>query len=149
MIIRPAVERDQADIIALVQSERLNPHGLAWPNFLLAADAEHLVGAVQLRQHSDGTRELGSLVVRPDARGQGLAARLIDVLLAAHRERVFMITGAAFASRYQRWGFRRISAMAAPFAIRRNYFAGLVFGGANSLLRLRRVRPLAVLMREA
>lgn len=149
MIIRPATPQDQAAILGLVHSERLNPHHLYWPYFWLAADSERLLGAVQLRAHADGSRELGSLVVRQDARGKGIAAQLIDALLAAHPERVFMITGARFAAYYRRrWGFQRIAAAAAPFTIGRNYAAGLLFGGANALLRLRPVQRLVVLVRH-
>jgi hypothetical protein len=40
IVIRRAIEADQTAIRALVRSERLNPNGLHWPNFWLAAGAE-------------------------------------------------------------------------------------------------------------
>ena len=78
--IRPATNQDQLAIRALVRTERLNPTDLNWPNFVVAAGERGLVGAVQLRIHTAGSRELGSLVVRKEARGQGIASRLIDAL---------------------------------------------------------------------
>ena len=116
LTVRPATETDQVAIRALVRSERLNPYGLDWPNFLVAVGRGGLVGAVQLRRHRDGSRELGSLVVRQEARRQGIASRLINTLLAGANERVLLITTEAFASRYERWGFRQIEPAAAPAA---------------------------------
>lgn len=69
--IRRATSRDQDAIVALVRSERLNPTGLDWPHFVVAADdGGRLVGAVQLRWLADGARELGSLIVLPALRGR-------------------------------------------------------------------------------
>jgi amino-acid N-acetyltransferase len=92
LYIRPALPVDQDAIVGLVRSERLNPNGLHWPNFLVATENDRLIGAVQLRRHQDGARELGSLVVERTSRGRGLAARLIDTLTAANPGRILMIT---------------------------------------------------------
>ena len=147
LIIRPAIETDQAIIRTLVRSERLNPYGLDWPNFLVAVIGPALVGAVQLRRHRDGSRELGSLVVRKEARGRGIASRLINALLAGTNERVLLITVEAFAARYGRWGFRPIETAAAPAAIRRNYWMGSL-ASVTALLKLRRIRRLVILDRD-
>ncbi len=117
-------ETDQAAIRTLVHSERLNPHGLDWPNFMVAVIGPALVGAVQLRRHLDGSRELGSLVVRKEARRRGIASRLINALLAGTNERMLLITVEAFAARYERWGFRRIEPDAAPAASQAQYRIG-------------------------
>jgi amino-acid N-acetyltransferase len=144
--IRPATEADSAGIRALVRSERVNPTGLDWRNFVVAADERGLVGAAQMRRHSDGSRELGSLVVGRQARGRGIAARLIDALLADERGRVLMITGEDFAAHYRRWGFRRIEPGAAPAAIRWNHRIGRM-GGVVSLIKRRPIRRLVILDR--
>ena len=148
LTIRPAAEQDQIAIRALVRSERLNPHRLDWPNFFVAEDQCGLVGAVQLRKHWDGSRELGSLVVRKDARQQAIASRLIDALLAGTNEPIFMVTAEAFAGRYQRWGFRRIEPSAASAAVRRNYRIGSLVS-ITALFTLRRIRRLVILGRDA
>lgn len=144
--IRPATADDQAAIIGLVRSERLNPNDLQWPNFVVAADASGLLGAVQLRRHGDGSRELGSLVVRPDARGRNMASRLIDALLAGVDERVLMITAGIHAARYRRWGFRPIEPAVAPAAVCRNYRIGTLMS-VTALFTRGRIRRLVILDR--
>jgi N-acetylglutamate synthase-like GNAT family acetyltransferase len=146
--IRRAREPDEYAIWSLVRSERLNPLDLDWRRFVLAIDPSGIVGAVQLRLHDDDSRELGSLVVRHDARSRGVAARLIDALLARVATRVWMITGAAFAAHYARWGFRRIEPSTAPASVRRNYYLGRFIGGALSFISGRAPKVLAVLHRE-
>ena len=146
--IRHAVEADQTAISTLVRSEHLNPLGLDWRRFIIAADATGLRGAVQLRIHSDNSRELGSLVVRGDSRGRGIASRLIDARLAAATTRVLMITGAAFARHYERWGFRRIAPAETPLGVRFNYYFGQLVGSLLSLLRGRRPKELVILDRD-
>lgn len=145
---RPATEQDQAEITRLVRAERLNPVGLHWRNFMVAADASGLAGAVQMRRHPDGSREMGSLVVRPGVRGRRVASRLIDALLAAEPGPVMTITGQAFASHYEKWGFRPIDPRTAPPPIRRNYWMGRM-AAIISFLRLRPIRYLVLLERNA
>jgi N-acetylglutamate synthase-like GNAT family acetyltransferase len=144
--IRSAVPADQEAIRALVKSERLNPMGIDWPNFLVAVGTRGIVGAVQLRKHPDGSRELGSLVVAPEARGHGIAARLIDALVTGHDGPVQMITGAQHAAHYQRWGFRRLEASRAPRSIRLNYRLGSL-ACVISVLKRRAPRRLVILHR--
>lgn len=121
---RRATELDQPTIRALVRSERLNPTGIAWPNFMVAAIGERVVGAVQIRKHADGSRELGSLVVAETERGQGIASRMIDTLLANEREPVWMITSEPHAEAYAQWGFQQIEPCAAPVKVRFNWRMG-------------------------
>ena len=101
-----------------------------------------------MRVHADDSRELGSLVVRGDSRGRGVASRLIDGLLASATTRVLMITGAAFARHYERWGFRRIAPSRTPSGVRRNYYFGQIVGSLLSLLRGRHPKALAILDRN-
>lgn len=143
---RRATEHDQAAIRALVQGERLNPTGINWPNFLVAATGDRVVGAVQVRHHSDGSRELGSLVVAKDRRGHGIAARLIDTLLADEREPIWMITSETYAGTYARWGFERIEPAAAPVKIRLNWRIGSLARFISFLRRLP-MRRLVILER--
>jgi amino-acid N-acetyltransferase len=146
--LRCATAGDQDAICALVKRERLNPTGLHWPNFIVAADERGIVGAVQLRRHRDGARELGSLVVAPGARGQGLATRLIDTLLATQRVPVQMITGATHAGHYRRWGFEPIEPHRVPRSVRLNYRIGRL-ARLISLMRGQPPRRLVILQRPA
>jgi N-acetylglutamate synthase-like GNAT family acetyltransferase len=149
LAIRAATANDQLAIRTLVRSEHLNPIDLDWRRFTVAFDADGLVGAVQLREHGDGSRELGSLVVRANARHRGIASQIIDALLSAETGRVLTITRPAFVNYYARWGFRRIEPDAAPVSIWRNYLFGRFGGGMLSLLRGRRPSKLVVLDRYA
>jgi len=146
LTIRPASERDQDAITALVHRERMNPFDLDWRRFLVAADARGVAGAVQLRDHFDGSRELSSLVVRADVRTRGVAARLIDAIMLFARGRVYMITGARFASHYAHWGFAPVEAASAPLGVLRNYVFGRLVGFASRAMG-RTPNPLAVLAR--
>jgi N-acetylglutamate synthase-like GNAT family acetyltransferase len=145
--IRRANAGDQSGICVLVRSQHLDPDRLDWRNFIVAVDGEHVVGTVQLRRHADGSRELGSLAVTPKLRGRGIAARLITAQLAEAAGPVSMVTAAAFAAHYERFGFQRISRSSAPRVVRRRYWIGQLLGGVVSLLRGRRPRPLAILQR--
>jgi amino-acid N-acetyltransferase len=122
--IRKAQPADQTAILDLVRSERLNPTRLYAKNFHVAEAEGRLIGAVQLRPHKDGARELGSLVVTQEWRGMRVAAALIEALLAGCDEPVHMITDGRFAPHYERWGFAPVPAGMLPRSIRFNYRMG-------------------------
>lgn len=147
MTIGPAVAGDSAAILSLVRAERLNPNDLRWSNFLVAKEGDAIVGAVQIRRHRDGSRELGSLVVVRDRRGAGVAGRLIDAALAREAGAVHMVTGKEHAAHFGRWGFVAVRAIDAPRSIRRNYCLGQAIGGAHAILTGRRVNRLVILER--
>jgi amino-acid N-acetyltransferase len=145
--IRRATERDQQEIRALVRSERLNPTGINWPNFWVAVIGGRIIGAVQMRKHSDGSRELASLVVSKEHRGNGTASRLIDALLAENQGPVWMITAEPHAAAYSRWGFEQIKTRAAPAKVRRNHFMGSLARIISFVMR-RPMRRLVILERR-
>lgn len=145
--VRPATAADQAAIEALVLAELLNPNDLDWRRFLVAVSDGAVIGAVQMRLHADGSCELGSLVVAPSRRGQRIAARLVERLLAEHAGPVHLVTARANAPHYRHWGFRPIAPARAPHALRRNRRLGQLLGGLMSLLRGRRPRRLVILER--
>lgn len=147
LVIRPATLADQPHIVSLARGERVKPTGLDWPRFVVADDEGEIVGAVQLRAHPDGSRELGSLIVAPAHRKRGIAARLIETRLADASGRVLVITGRVHAGFYARWGFRRIRPIAAPPFVCMNYWLGYLGGGLLARLHGRAVNHLAVLER--
>ncbi len=146
--IRRATVEDQQAIVALVRSERLNPNALFWANFVVARDGNLLVGAAQIRRYDDGAAELGSLVVAPAWRGNGLSADLIRALLEDERAVVHLVTGRQNAHHYTRWGFVPVALKQAPASTRRNCILGQILGGAHALLTGRRINRLVVLRRE-
>ena len=147
VVIRRAFRSDQAAITALVHSENLARDDLDWRRFVVALAHGRVIGAVQMRRHADGSRELASLVVARAFRGRGLAAQLIATLLAQHATPVQMITGARFARRYARFGFQRVPQWRAPRVVLWRYLLGQCLGSALSLLSGRRPRRLAILQR--
>lgn len=145
--VRYAVDADQAAIVALVRSERLNPNDLHWRRFVVASDGVTLVGAVQLRPNGDGSHELASLVVRPHARARGVATRMVELLTHGRGERVYAVTRRANVPRFARWGFAPIEPRDAPRDVQYRRRLGLLFGGAMALLHGRRPAALLVLQR--
>jgi N-acetylglutamate synthase-like GNAT family acetyltransferase len=144
--IRRATELDQTAIRGLVLGERLNPSGLSWANFLVAAAENDVVGTVQMRKHADGSRELGSLVVSQAFRDQGVAARLVEAILAGEPNPVWVIAPEDAVGRYLRWGFRQIDPASAPVKVRRNHRIGS-FVRLLSLVTRHPVPPLVILER--
>ena len=146
IVIRKArLEEDKA-IRALVLTERMRPLDLKPENFLLAVKDDEIIGTVQMRRHPDGTRELGSLVVAPAWRRQGIAKRLVDELLKNERQNVYAITARAQWMRYAQWGFERVEARSAPKPIRLHHFLGSL-GSIVSLFKRRSMRRLVILKR--
>jgi N-acetylglutamate synthase-like GNAT family acetyltransferase len=139
-VIRQARAADQADITALVRRARLNPRGLHWARFLVADDDDRIVGVAQVRLHSDGARELASLVVEPEYRGYGLAGRLIDGLLSGDDGRMHMLVDRPFANHYRRWGFYPTSPRSLPGSMSRQYRIGRAVTSIGSLILRRRIR---------
>ncbi len=149
--VRQAALEDEAAIRSLVLSERMNPNNLDARNFVVAEEAGRLVGAAQIRPHTDGARELGSLVIAASHRGNGILAAsistaLVDALLGGEAGAIFMITNAAHAGLYKRRGFMAVQPSAAPASIRWNYTMGRL-GGILSLLKGRSPKRLAIFCR--
>jgi amino-acid N-acetyltransferase len=144
LVVRKAVPLDQTRITRLVHSERLNPHGLEWRNFVVATIDNTVVGAVQMRHHADGARELGSLVVDRAHRGQGIAGRMITALLEQHAGTVHVITRREKARHYVRWGFRALALRHAPRSVWRACCLGQL-ASVLSILSGRQPRRLVIL----
>jgi amino-acid N-acetyltransferase len=147
IVLRSATPGDALSIRTLVRRERLNRFDLQVENFKVAELDGVVVGAVQIRKHGDGARELGSLVIAPGFRGKGLAAALINAVLEDEPGPVFMITGRNFVAHYGRWRFAIVEARAAPPSIRFNFRMGR-FGRVMSLLRRQPPRHLRILRRD-
>ena len=145
--IRAATADDQEGVVALVRSERVNPTGLHWQNFVVAEDAGRIVGVAQIRKHKDRSRELASLVVEPSWRGRGLAARLIEKLLASEHGQLFVITSERRSAYFARWRFQAADRSRAPWPVRFNYYLGQFGGGMVSLLLRREPLRLVILDR--
>ncbi len=107
--LRAANRKDQPGIRALIRAVRINPLGIHWRRFTLAVDEDgHLVGCGQIKQHTDGSRELASIAVVETWRGQGVATTIIRHLLRSERPPLWLICRPGLMPFYKRFGFRRI-----------------------------------------
>ena len=117
--IRRAVEADQASITSIVRAAGINPLDLRWPRFLVAEEDGRIIGVVQVKSHRDGSRELASLAVVPEYRGQGVGSALVRDLLATEGESVYLTCADRLEGYYTRFGFRRLEPAEMPPYFRR------------------------------
>jgi N-acetylglutamate synthase-like GNAT family acetyltransferase len=81
---------------------------LDWHRFGIAEDDGQVIGIGQIKPHGDGSRELASIAVIPERRGQGIARKIIEHLLAQEGGVVYLTCRSQLESFYTRFGFRRI-----------------------------------------
>ena len=140
--IRQATLSDQAVIRRLVRQARLNPRSLDWRAFVIAETDNTPVGVAQVRQHSDGSRELASLVVVAEHQGRGIAGRMIDALLCEETHPVFTLLDRRYAEHFIRWGFQPIRVTELPESMKRQLRLGQVVTAIGSLIRRQQIRLL-------
>lgn len=118
---RPATQSDSAAIHALICRVRINPLGLNWRRFIVAADAAGALAACgQVKPHADGSWELASIAVNEAFRGRGIARGVIEGLLALHPQRPLYLTcRAELGAFYEKFGFRRVEPGQMPPYFRR------------------------------
>ncbi|MEW6029527.1 MAG: GNAT family N-acetyltransferase [Chloroflexota bacterium] len=108
--LRPATRADDAAIKALIRSSQINPMDLDWRRFLLAVTRDgEMVGCGQVKPHSDGTRELASIAVRPAWRGRGIARLIIERLLDESPRPLYLTCASGLGPLYEKFGFRALS----------------------------------------
>jgi N-acetylglutamate synthase-like GNAT family acetyltransferase len=106
MIYRPAQASDAAAIKALIKAVHINPTGLKWQHFIVAVAADDtLIGCGQIKQHRDGSRELASVAVQKGWRRQGVAAVIIQQLLAREQQPIWLTCMSQLVPFYQQFGF--------------------------------------------
>ena len=107
--LRPAEQADDAAIHAMIRKERLNPLAITWSHFVLAVTQNgEIIGCCQVKTHRDGSRELASLVVCPEWRGQGVARLLIEYLLERTPGMLYLTCMDRLEPLYQRFGFQTL-----------------------------------------
>lgn len=111
--IRPARAEDQPGIKALIREAGINPLGIYWPRFLVAADgAENLIACGQVKTHGDGSRELASLAVTRSWRRRGVAGSMIRALQNENPPPLWLTCMDDLVPFYQPFGFQRIKSTA-------------------------------------
>ena len=68
-----------------------------------------LLGCGQIKPHTDGSREMASIAVKEQARGQGVARKVIEALLALEPESpLYLMCRARLKPLYNKFGFHAI-----------------------------------------
>jgi N-acetylglutamate synthase-like GNAT family acetyltransferase len=133
--VRPATREDFPAIRSLIHTVQINPTGLNWNRFLVAVTPQgNLLGCGQIKPHVDGSREMASIAVQEQARGQGVARVVIEALLTLEPERpLYLMCRARLKSLYNKFGFHTIGLEEMPPYFRR---IGLVERIINSKAQL-------------
>lgn len=118
VIIRPATVADASAIRTIIRAARLNPFGLDWQRFLVAEADGRVIGTGQVKSHSDGSRELSSIAVIPEWRGQGIASAIITAMLARETGTLHLMCRSSLEPFYAAFGFRRIEWPEFPQSLR-------------------------------
>ena len=128
--IRYAHPADMPTIRAMVRRERLDPTQLKVEQFIVAdameAGQPRIVGCAQMRQFPCAS-ELGSLVVEPDWRGEGVGAALVRDLLAGTPGDVYLECRGQLASYYRQFGFEVVDWRGLPAALKLKFGLGRLF----------------------
>jgi N-acetylglutamate synthase-like GNAT family acetyltransferase len=107
--LRRATQQDETAIRALIHQVGINPMALDWHHFLLAVDEnDHMIGCGQIKPHFDGTRELASIAVVAERRGQGIARAVIEYLQAENPPPLYLTCRSALSPMYEKFGFRAL-----------------------------------------
>ena len=128
-VIRPATRQDFLAIRALIHAVSINPTGLEWRHFLVAVSPDDtLLGCGQIKPHFDGSRELASIAVQEQARGQGIARAIIQELLVNEKTRpLYLMCRARLEPLYVKFGFRAIGLNEMPIYFQRISRAERIF----------------------
>jgi len=114
-------------IRAMVRREGLDPTQLKVEQFIVAetvqAGQPRIIGCGQMRRYPNA-HELGSLVVEPDWRGQGVGAILVRYLLAGTTGDVYLECRARLASYYGQFGFEVVDWVELPAALKLKFGLG-------------------------
>ncbi len=140
--LRQATRVDASAIRRLIRQVGINPMSLDWRRFTLAVDADdRMLACAQIKPHGDGTRELASLAVIPQRRGQGLARALILYLQAQAGPPLHLTCRDALEPLYQRYGFRTLSdGELTPYFLRLRRITNLLLLPARGQVSMRIMR---------
>jgi N-acetylglutamate synthase-like GNAT family acetyltransferase len=107
--LRPARQEDSSQIHRLIHLVGINPTGLDWKRFVVVVnESDEIIACGQIKPHGEGIRELASIAVNPEYRGQGLARLVIESLLANTLRPLYLMCRSSMGSLYKKFGFRAL-----------------------------------------
>ncbi len=113
--LRPALESESAQIMALINLVGINPMGLDWKRFIVAVHAEgQVIACGQIKPHGGDIRELASIAVNPEFQGQGIARVVMEQLLLTTPRPVYLMCVSKMENFYIKFGFASIPYEAMP-----------------------------------
>lgn len=132
--LRPARETDSGSIRRLVHLGGINPTGLDWKRFVVAElPSGEVIGCGQIKPHGNQVLELASIAVHPDHRRQGIAAAIIDHLVADSPRPLYLMCRSTLGPFYEKFGFRALDRDEMPVYFRRvTQVAGLIAALASA-----------------
>lgn len=93
----------------MIHQAGINPFGLDWHRFIVAAGAEgQVIGCGQLKEHRDGSLELASLAVAEGWRGRGIGGKLIRALIERADRELWLMCRSGLVPLYEKFGFRPV-----------------------------------------
>lgn len=118
--VRPALEKESTQIKDLINLVGINPMGLDWRRFLVAVEGSgRVIGCGQIKPHGADILELASIGVMPDYRGQGIARKIIEMLLEQNPRPLYLMCVEHNGAMYEKFGFRPIEYDEMPKYFRR------------------------------
>ena len=106
--LRPALAADHSLIRKLILQNNLNPLGLEWESFTVAADEQNqLVGCGQIKRHGE-VEELASLVVVDEWQGRGISKLLMDALIERGMRPLWLMCESPLTNFYKKFGFEEV-----------------------------------------
>ena len=107
--LRPALESESDSIKDLIKLVGINPTGLDWKRFIVAVnESGQVIGCGQIKPHGGDIRELASIAVVPEYRGQGIARAVIEMLLDESERPLYLMCLSYNGPMYAKFGFRAV-----------------------------------------
>jgi len=115
LVLRSAVQTDSSQIHDLIHLVGINPTGLDWKRFVVVVnEKDEVIACSQIKPHRDDVYELASIAVKPEYRGQGLARRVIESLLAESPRPIYLMCRSSMGTLYEKFGFRSLEYESMP-----------------------------------
>jgi N-acetylglutamate synthase-like GNAT family acetyltransferase len=113
--LRSALQSDANQIKDLINSVGINPTGLDWKRFIVAVGENgQVIACGQVKPHSGNIRELASIAVHPEHRGEGIARAVIELLLRENQFPMYLMCMSHNRPIYEKFGFQAITGHQLP-----------------------------------